>query len=78
MGVAAKPENDEISTIKNLRTIVKDAANKSKKLIVVFDEIEYISFIAPLDEHWKTEFVDFWQTIWSIQSSHRNLSFIIS
>lgn len=59
MGVAAKPENDEISTIKNLRTIVKDAANKSKKLIVVFDEIEYISFIAPLDEHWKTEFVDF-------------------
>ena len=28
--------------------------------------------------HWQTEFVSFWQTIWSVQSIHRNLVFIIS
>lgn len=44
----------------------------------MFDEIEYISFKSPLDEHWKTEFIDFWQTIWSVQSLHRNLVFILS
>ena len=44
----------------------------------MFDEIEYISFKSPLDAHWKTEFIDFWQTIWSVQSLHRNLVFILS
>ena len=78
IGIVAKLEHDEISIIRNMRSAVKEAAVKSKKLIIVFDEIEYISFIAPLDEHWKTEFVDFWQTIWSIQSSYRNLTFIVA
>lgn len=76
--IPAKPETDEISVIRNMRTVVKDAITKTKKLIIVFDEIEYISFIAPLDDHWKTEFIDFWQTMWSIQSTHRNLTFIVS
>lgn len=78
INISAKREEDEISVIRNMRTAVKEAANKGVKLILIFDEIEYISFIAPLDEHWKTEFVDFWQTIWSIQSTHRNLTFIVS
>lgn len=78
IGIAAKQEHDAISIIKNMRSAVKEAAAKSKKLIIVFDEIEYISFIAPLDDHWKTEFVDFWQTIWSIQSTYRNLTFIVA
>lgn len=78
VGLGVKDETDEVSVIRNMRTAVKDASAKGKKLILVFDEIEYISFIAPLDEHWKIEFVDFWQTIWSIQSSHRNLAFIVS
>lgn len=78
INIPAKREEDEVAVIRNMRTAVKEAANKGVKLILVFDEIEYISFIAPLDEHWKTEFVDFWQTIWSIQSTHRNLTFIVS
>jgi hypothetical protein len=77
LGITAKREYDEVSVIKNLRMAIKDAEIR-KRIIIIFDEIEYISFIAPLDEHWKTEFVDFWQTIWSIQSTHRNLIFIIS
>lgn len=78
IGFPARPEEDEVSVIRNMRTAVKEAANKGVKLILVFDEIEYISFIAPLDEHWKSEYIDFWQTIWSIQSNHRNLIFIVS
>ena len=76
--ISVKQEEDQVSIIRNMRTAVKEAANKGIKLILIFDEIEYISFIAVLNEHWKTEFVDFWQTIWSIQSSSRNLSFIVS
>ena len=44
----------------------------------MFDEIEYISFRSRTDTHWHSEFVDFWQTIWSVQSIHRNLVFILS
>lgn len=78
INIPVKREEDEVAVIRNMRTAVKEASNKGIKLILVFDEIEYISFIAPLDEHWKNEFVDFWQTIWSIQSTHRNLTFIVS
>lgn len=78
LGFAPAPGTDEIAVVRNLTAAVKKSASKTPRLIIVFDEIEYISFIAPMDEHWKREFVDFWQTIWSIQSSCRNLVFIVS
>ena len=78
ISVSPKREGDGTVVIRNMRTAIKEAANKGIKIILVFDEIEYVSFIAPLDEHWKTEFIDFWQTLWSIQSTHRNLTFIVS
>lgn len=59
------------------RYVVQEANKKNKKVILIFDEIEYISFNATLDVHWKREFIDFWQTIWSVQSIYRNLVFII-
>ena len=59
------------------RYVIQEANKKGKKIILFFDEIEYISFNATLDEHWKKEFIDFWQTIWSVQSLYRNLVFII-
>lgn len=59
------------------RYVIQEADKKRKKIILIFDEIEYISFNATLDEHWKREFIDFWQTIWSVQSLYRNLVFII-
>lgn len=58
--------------------MIKAASDRNKKVVIMFDEIEYISFKSPLDAHWHTEFVDFWQTIWSVQSIHRNLVFILS
>ena len=58
--------------------MIHEAAKRKHKIVIMFDEIEYISFKSPLDQHWHSEFVDFWQTIWSVQSLHRNLVFILS
>lgn len=69
---------DETSIYKSLQYVVTEAAKLNKKIILLFDEIEFISFNAPLDPHWKTEYIDFWQTLWALQSRNRNLSFVIS
>jgi len=76
--IRIRKEYDEQNIIKSFRYVVKTASDKNIKIIIMFDEIEYISFKSPIDEHWKTEFIDFWQTIWSVQSLHRNLVFILS
>jgi len=73
-----RKEYDEKGIIKSFRYVVHEAALRNKKIIIMFDEIEYISFKSILDSHWQTEFIDFWQTIWSVQSIHRNLVFILS
>ncbi|MPM08709.1 hypothetical protein SDC9_55023 [bioreactor metagenome] len=48
------------------------------RIVLIFDEIEFISFQAPFNEHWKKDYFDLWQTIWSVQSTYRNLCFIVS
>lgn len=53
------------------------AIPRGKKVCLIFDEIEYISPISPTDQHWKRDFVDFWQAIWAIQSETQKISFII-
>ena len=47
------------------------------KIALVFDEIEYISPASPLDDHWKQDFVPFWQTIWHAQSVFGNLAVFV-
>lgn len=69
---------DERNIIKSFRYVMKEASIRNKKIVIIFDEIEYISFRSPLDPHWKSEYIEFWQTMWSVQSLHRNLVFIIS
>lgn len=54
------------------------ALSKQKKVCLIFDEIEFVSPISPFDPHWQTDFVPFWQTLWSTQSQVRSLSFIIA
>ena len=78
LNIHIRKEYDERSIIKSFRYVVKTASDQNKKIVIMFDEIEYISFKSPLDPHWHTEFIDFWQTIWSVQSIHRNLVFILS
>lgn len=78
LNIKIRKEYDETNIIKSFRYVMKTASDMNKKIVIMFDEIEYISFKSPMDIHWHTEFVDFWQTIWSVQSLHRNLVFILS
>lgn len=48
-----------------------------RKVVLVFDEIEFISPIAQQDVHWRQDFLPFWQTIWSVQSQVTHLSVLI-
>jgi len=54
------------------------SATASRNICIIFDEIEYISPLAKLDPHWHKDFVPFWQTIWTTQSTTRTLSFVVS
>lgn len=78
LNIHIRKEYDEKNIIKSFRYVVKSASDRNKKIVIMFDEIEYISFRSPTDVHWHEEFIDFWQTIWSVQSLHRNLVFILS
>jgi hypothetical protein len=51
---------------------------KRHRIVLIFDEIEYISFRAKLDPHWRDEFVSMWQTLWALQSEYRNFCYLIS
>lgn len=48
-----------------------------KKICVVFDEIEYISPISPTDPHWRQDFIDLWQALWTIQTRYDKIAYIV-
>lgn len=50
---------------------------RKKKLCVVFDEIEYISPISPTDPHWRQDFIDLWQALWTIQTKYDKISYVV-
>lgn len=68
---------DELGIVSSFRYLMKKAAERNTKIILIFDEIEYISYFAKQDEHWSEDYFDFWQTLWSEQSIYANLCFII-
>lgn len=76
--IRIKRDYDEKRIIQSFRYVMKVATDQKMRIIIMFDEVEYISFRSPLDDHWHTEFIDFWQTIWSVQSIYRNLVFILA
>ena len=76
--IKIRREYDVKNIIKSFRYVVHEASLRNLKIVIMFDEIEYISFKSPMNTHWHSEFVDFWQTIWSVQSIHRNLVFVLS
>lgn len=78
LNISIRREYDVKNIIKSFRYVVHEASLRNLKIVIMFDEIEYISFKSPMNTHWHSEFVDFWQTIWSVQSIHRNLVFILS
>lgn len=51
---------------------------KTTKFCLIFDEVENIAVASKLAEHWRDDFVPFWQTIWSVQSQLRRFSFLVA
>lgn len=63
---------------KSFLSLIKSCAELNFRVCVMFDEIEYISFISPKDKHWREDYIELWQTLWSSQSQFKCLSFIIA
>ena len=47
------------------------------KIVLIFDEIEFISPNTLEDAHWKKDFIKFWHTFRACQSIHRNVCAIL-
>ena len=71
-------EDTEITIADTFTQVVKRATKKWKRIILAFDEIEFISPVALEDRHWHQDFVPFWQAFWACQSRCRQLSTIIA
>jgi len=69
-------QTDEIGITETFRSVV-ERSDESKKIVLVFDEIEYISPVSQEDHHWKKDFVYFWQTFWAVQSRQRKICAIL-
>lgn len=63
---------------KSFLEVIKKCRDDGHRLCFMFDEIEYISYISPRDIHWQSDYIEFWQTLWSSQSQFKCLSFIIA
>jgi hypothetical protein len=48
------------------------------KVLLIFDEVEFISPLAIEDQHWRQDFVSFWQTFWACQSKYRKISALLA
>jgi hypothetical protein len=72
----AKKIDDGTDVFDVLEAAVQSIPAK-KKICVIFDEIEYISPISPLDPHWKHDFIDLWQALWTIQTKSDKISYIV-
>jgi len=59
------------------KSVVRAIGSRAK-ICIIFDEIEWVSPLAKADRHWHTEFVDFWQTMWTTQSELRCIAFLIA
>jgi len=75
LGRKARAPTTEFSD--NLIALARTISER-ERAVIVFDEIEYISPISKLDLHWSEDFVSFWQTLWSVQSKQRSISFLIA
>ncbi|GFE73509.1 AAA family ATPase [Novosphingobium sp. TCA1] len=72
-----RPKQREGHVSRYFKEIVGDLCQDSN-LCIIFDEIEWVSPVAIIDTHWHKDFVPFWQTMWTTQSEHRQLSFIVA
>lgn len=66
-----------LNIIESFESMIKSIPS-NQRIVIIIDEIEYISFHPPLDVHWKQDYFNLWQILWSMQSSYRNICYIIA
>ncbi len=71
------PKDDKLAVVGSFEEVLQ-SISRQQRVVVIIDEIEYVSFDPPLDPHWKRDYLDLWQFLWSMQSSFRNICFIIA
>jgi hypothetical protein len=76
-GIPIKGRMDEIGIADSFARLIS-RVRIDERIVLVFDEIEYISPIAIEDRHWQKDYIDFWQTFWACQSRYRKISTIIA
>lgn len=54
-----------------------DGIPRGNRVCIFFDEIEYISPISPMNPHWASDFIDFWQSLWSIQTQSDKICYVV-
>ncbi|QGP77783.1 hypothetical protein [Sphingobium sp. CAP-1] len=72
-----RPKTQEGHVSRRFKNAVGELCGEDN-LCIIFDEIEWVSPVAVIDKHWHKDFVPFWQTMWTTQSEHRQISFIIA
>jgi hypothetical protein len=72
-----KGKLDEVNIAETFARLLLKIPDNAR-IVLVFDEIEYISPLAISDNHWKQDFIDFWQTFWTCQSRYRKISTVIA
>lgn len=77
LSYGALNESNPIEIVEAFESVVKSIPTNQRAVIII-DEIEYISFNPPLDSHWEKEYFNFWQFLWSMQSTYRNICFVIA
>jgi hypothetical protein len=77
LNLKIKGWKDKKSATDRLFRLIEKIPNE-RRFCLIFDEIEYISPNSKLAPHWASDFVPFWQALWSIQSQFRQFNFIIA
>lgn len=77
IGVRYPLPSDDRFLSEALAKLIKQIPN-DKKVAIIFDEVEYISYFSKTDKHWSSDYLSFWQSIWSAQSETRRFSAILA
>lgn len=70
----------ELSASDDFSTVINNYCKRTRiqRVVIAIDEIEFITPKTAKDAHWNTDYLEFWHCIRSHQTSHDNLSIIVS
>lgn len=71
-------EYTERTASRDFESLISVLNSSGVHVLIMLDEIEYISFVSPKDHHWKEDYIEFWQTMWSCQSRYKSISFVLA